>query len=103
MPRPRFTPGERTPGTHWTGGWVGLRAELDQTLKQKFFASDGDQTPVVQSVVKHYTDWATPAIGYYSYLASLSLVVYFYKFMLYAFVARMLGLDSIMMTEDYEC
>jgi hypothetical protein len=22
-------PGERTPGTHWTGGWVGLRAGLD--------------------------------------------------------------------------
>jgi hypothetical protein len=22
-PRPRFTPGERTPGTHWIGGWVG--------------------------------------------------------------------------------
>jgi hypothetical protein len=20
----RFTPGERTPGTHWLGGWVGL-------------------------------------------------------------------------------
>jgi hypothetical protein len=28
-PRPRFTPGERTPGTHWIGGWVGLRAGLD--------------------------------------------------------------------------
>jgi hypothetical protein len=27
-PRPRFTPGERTPGTHWTGGWVGPRAGL---------------------------------------------------------------------------
>jgi hypothetical protein len=28
-PRPRFTPGERTPGTHYTGGWVGPRAGLD--------------------------------------------------------------------------
>jgi hypothetical protein len=27
--RPRFTPGERTPGTHCTGGWVGPRAGLD--------------------------------------------------------------------------
>ena len=27
-PRPLFTPGER-PGTHCTGGWVGLRAGLD--------------------------------------------------------------------------
>jgi hypothetical protein len=26
---PRFTPGERTPGTHCTGGWVGPRAGLD--------------------------------------------------------------------------
>jgi hypothetical protein len=24
----RFTPGERAPGTHWTGGWVDLRANL---------------------------------------------------------------------------
>jgi hypothetical protein len=25
----RFTPGERTPGTHCTGGWVDPRAGLD--------------------------------------------------------------------------
>jgi hypothetical protein len=28
-PRPRFTARQRTPGTHWTGGWVGPRAGLD--------------------------------------------------------------------------
>jgi hypothetical protein len=28
-PRPRFTPWERTTGTHCTGGWVGPRAGLD--------------------------------------------------------------------------
>jgi hypothetical protein len=28
-PRPRFILGERTPGTHCTGGWVGLTAGLD--------------------------------------------------------------------------
>jgi hypothetical protein len=28
-PRPRFAPGERNPGTHWTGGWVDPRAGLD--------------------------------------------------------------------------
>jgi hypothetical protein len=27
-PRPRFTPGERTSGTHWIGDWVGLRTGL---------------------------------------------------------------------------
>jgi hypothetical protein len=34
-PRPRFTPGERTPGNHWTGGWVGPRAGLDAGAKRK--------------------------------------------------------------------
>jgi hypothetical protein len=28
-PRPRFGPGERTPGSHWAGGWVDLTAGLD--------------------------------------------------------------------------
>jgi hypothetical protein len=28
-PRPLFSPGERTPGTHCTGSWVGLRAGPD--------------------------------------------------------------------------
>jgi hypothetical protein len=48
-------PRERAPGTHWTGGWVGLRAET-QRLEEKSSASVGDRTPVVQSVVSHYTD-----------------------------------------------
>jgi hypothetical protein len=29
----RFTPGEIAPGTHWTGGWVGPRAGLDDMQK----------------------------------------------------------------------
>jgi hypothetical protein len=37
--------------------WAGL----DTRLKEKSFASAEDQTPVVQSIVKRYTDWATPA------------------------------------------
>jgi hypothetical protein len=37
-PRPRFSPGERTPGTHCTGGWVGLRAGLDPEARGKFFS-----------------------------------------------------------------
>jgi hypothetical protein len=28
-PQPRFRPGERTPGTHCTRGWVGTRGGLD--------------------------------------------------------------------------
>jgi hypothetical protein len=33
----RFTPGERAPGAHWIGGWVGPRASLDYVVKRKFF------------------------------------------------------------------
>jgi hypothetical protein len=28
-------PGERTPGTHWTGGWVDPRAGLDTEARGK--------------------------------------------------------------------
>jgi hypothetical protein len=28
-----FTPGERAPGTHWIGDWVGPRASLDDIEK----------------------------------------------------------------------
>jgi hypothetical protein len=37
----RFTPGERAPGTHWIGGWVGLRAGLDDLEKREFFTLPG--------------------------------------------------------------
>jgi hypothetical protein len=30
----RFTPRERAPGTHWTGGWVGPRAGLEAVVKR---------------------------------------------------------------------
>jgi hypothetical protein len=38
----RFTPGERAPGTHWIGGWVGPRAGLDV---EKILDLTGTQTP----------------------------------------------------------
>jgi hypothetical protein len=60
-PLPRFSPGVRTPGTHCTGGWLGPRAGLDTEARGKSFASSRDRTLVVQSAVRHYTDWATPA------------------------------------------
>jgi hypothetical protein len=31
-----FTPGERVPGTHWTGVWVGLRASVDAKVNKSF-------------------------------------------------------------------
>jgi hypothetical protein len=34
-PRLHFTPGERIPGTHCTGGWVGPRVGLDVGARRK--------------------------------------------------------------------
>jgi hypothetical protein len=48
-PQPRFTPGERTPGTHCTGGWVGPRADLDTDAEEKCLASAGDRTSIARS------------------------------------------------------
>jgi hypothetical protein len=50
-----------TLGTHLIGGSVGLRASLDTEARAKFFASAGNQTPVVQSVVRHYTQLSNPS------------------------------------------
>jgi hypothetical protein len=47
-------PQERTRSVNCTGGWVGPRAGLD--TEARAFASVGDRTPVVQYVVRHYTD-----------------------------------------------
>jgi hypothetical protein len=34
-------PGERAPGTHWIGGWVGPRASLDKVENRKFLTLPG--------------------------------------------------------------
>jgi hypothetical protein len=57
-------PGERTHGTHCTGGWVGPRAGLDTEATGKILCycrGSNPDRPVVQSVARHYTAWATPA------------------------------------------
>jgi hypothetical protein len=60
--RPRFTPGKnsRYPMDRTLAGWT---SELVWTyrLEEKSFASDGDWAQVVQSAVRHYINWATPA------------------------------------------
>jgi hypothetical protein len=62
-----FTPGERTPGTHCTGGWVGPRAGLDTEAKGKILCprrGSNPDRPVVHPVFRHYTAWAnrTPVL-----------------------------------------
>jgi hypothetical protein len=54
-------PVKGTPGTHWTGGWVGPRAGLDAETRRKILCLCKGWTPVIQSIVSHYTDWATAA------------------------------------------
>jgi hypothetical protein len=61
-PRPRFTPGERNPCTHCTGGWAGPRAGLDKEVRGKILSpllGIEPPTPGRQPVARHYTDWAT--------------------------------------------
>jgi hypothetical protein len=51
-----FTPGERTPGAHWTGGWVDPRAGLDIEARGKILCprlESNPDRPVVQPVVRH--------------------------------------------------
>jgi hypothetical protein len=54
-------PGERTPvPILQEAGWA-PESVWTQRLEEKSSASVGDWTPFVQPVVRHYTDWATPA------------------------------------------
>jgi hypothetical protein len=60
----RFTPRERTPGTHWIGGWVGTRAVLDAVVRRKISSPRQEwnpRTPIIQLVAQRYTDWAMTA------------------------------------------
>jgi len=41
----RFTSWQRTPGTHWIGGWMGFRAGLDAVKKKKSQPSGGNRIP----------------------------------------------------------
>jgi hypothetical protein len=62
--RPRFSPGEEPPvvPTGQEAGWV-PEPVWTQGLEEKPSAFIGDRTPVVQSVVRHKTDWANPDPG----------------------------------------
>jgi hypothetical protein len=44
----RFTPGERAPGTHWIGDWVGG--------VEKRLAPARNRASAVQTVTRRYTD-----------------------------------------------
>ena len=52
-------PPERRPGTHYTGDWVGLRADVDRCGKAR--PPPGFDPRTVKPVASRYTDWATTA------------------------------------------
>jgi hypothetical protein len=52
----RFTPRERTPGTHWIGGLVDPRAILDAVVKGNIPSPlSGLEPPIIQPVAQRYT------------------------------------------------
>jgi hypothetical protein len=59
-------PRERSPGTHWIGGWVGPSAFLDAMVRRKTSSpcrESSPRTPIVQPVAQRYTDWAITALA----------------------------------------
>jgi hypothetical protein len=59
----RFTPGERAPSTHWTGGWVGTEPVWTTWRRENSLPYQGlNSDPlVVQPIASHYTNYAIPA------------------------------------------
>jgi hypothetical protein len=78
-PRPRFTPGKRTPGTHLAWACVGPRAGLDTEAREKILYLCRGLNPFhpfrSQTL---YTDWAIPdsvlicKMGYFLWWQNLS-------------------------------
>jgi hypothetical protein len=57
----RFTPRERAPRTHWIGGWMGPKADLDAVARRKIPSPSWESNPdhpIVQPVARRYTAWA---------------------------------------------
>jgi hypothetical protein len=58
-PRPRFTPGERTSGTHCTGGWVGPRAGMDAEARGKILCRGSNPGPPVCCQTLYWLSYPT--------------------------------------------
>jgi hypothetical protein len=95
---PRFTPGERTPGTHCTRGWVGSRAGLDSVVREKISClcrgSNFDRP--VQSAARHYTNCytcsAVPIKRTFSLCAKVPRLIICFNLILFLFSAFLLVL-----------
>jgi hypothetical protein len=53
---PSALPPRKAPGTHWIGGWVGPRADLDAVGKRKIPSPCRDSNPlIIKPVAQRYT------------------------------------------------
>jgi hypothetical protein len=59
-------PGERTPGTHWKGVWVGPRAGLETETRRKIICLCRRSNPCRPVRSQSLYDWATPALHFIS-------------------------------------
>jgi hypothetical protein len=57
----RFILGERTPGTHFIGGWVDPRVGVDDVEKRKFLTLPALELRPIWRSASRYTDYAMPA------------------------------------------
>jgi hypothetical protein len=78
MPQPVY-PQEKTPGTHWIGGWVDPRAGLNDMEKRKFLTLlELKLNPsAIQPIASRYTDCFDPA------LHCVSQETFFSQFLVY--------------------
>jgi hypothetical protein len=74
-----FTPRERTPGTHWIGGWVGPRAGLDAVVKIKIPIPCQEPNPPVILWFRTKVKIGGSRCGftYYKILLTLCTVIHF--------------------------
>jgi hypothetical protein len=68
----RFTPMERAPGTHWTGGWVGLRTSLDDMERRKILSPTGTRTPSSRPPASSHSLYRLSYLGSCLYDGNLS-------------------------------
>jgi hypothetical protein len=52
----RFTPGERAPGTHYIGGWVGTRTDLDDIERRKILPYRDSDPLAIHPVDNRYVE-----------------------------------------------
>jgi hypothetical protein len=70
-----FTPRERSPGTHWIGGWVSPRAVLDAVMKRRIPSPSRESKP--KSPLVQLVDQSLYVLSYHIKKAQRHLYLYF--------------------------